>query len=53
MSSPSISSATYHLSQYQDAITAEINELNSKNFTAGFWQKQADLWTDKIGRAHV
>jgi glucose-6-phosphate isomerase len=46
MSSPSISSATYHLGQYQDAITAEINELNSKNFTAGFWQKQADLWTD-------
>ncbi len=46
MSSPSISPATYHLGQYQDAITAEINALNNKNFTAGFWQKQADLWTD-------
>jgi glucose-6-phosphate isomerase len=46
MSSPSISPATYHLGQYQDAITAEINKLNSKTFTAGFWQKQADLWTD-------
>ncbi|HET9503646.1 MAG TPA: hypothetical protein VFO93_08890 [Hymenobacter sp.] len=46
MPASSISPATYHLGQYQDAITAEINELNNKNFTAGFWQKQADLWTD-------
>ncbi|RYY21292.1 MAG: glucose-6-phosphate isomerase [Cytophagaceae bacterium] len=43
---PSISPATYHLGQYQDAITAEINDLNAKNFTAGFWQKEAALWTD-------
>jgi len=46
MSSPSISPATYHLGQYQEAITAEINDLNAKNFTAGFWQKEATLWTD-------
>jgi transaldolase/glucose-6-phosphate isomerase len=46
MSSSSISPATYHLGQYQDAITAEINDLNAKNFTAGFWQKEATLWTD-------
>jgi transaldolase/glucose-6-phosphate isomerase len=46
MPSSSISPATYHLGQYQDAITAEINELNAKNFTAGFWQKEATLWTD-------
>jgi glucose-6-phosphate isomerase len=46
MSSPSISPATYHLGQYQEAITAEINALNAKNFTAGFWQKEATLWTD-------
>jgi glucose-6-phosphate isomerase len=46
MPSSSISPATYHLGQYQDAITAEINALNSKNFTAGFWQKEATLWTD-------
>ncbi|RZK33542.1 MAG: hypothetical protein EOO57_12995, partial [Hymenobacter sp.] len=43
---PTISPATYHLGQYQDAITAEINDLNAKNFTAGFWQKEAPLWTD-------
>ncbi len=46
MSSSSISPATYHLGQYQEAITAEINNLNAKNFTAGFWQKEATLWTD-------
>jgi transaldolase/glucose-6-phosphate isomerase len=46
MPSSSISPATYHLGQYQEAITAEINTLNSKNFTAGFWQKEATLWTD-------
>jgi glucose-6-phosphate isomerase len=46
MPSSSISPATYHLGQYQDAITAEINALNSNNFTAGFWQKEATLWTD-------
>jgi transaldolase/glucose-6-phosphate isomerase len=42
----SIPTATYHLGQYQEAVTAEINELNNKNFTAGFWQKEATLWTD-------
>ncbi|RYY13861.1 MAG: hypothetical protein EOO36_15150, partial [Cytophagaceae bacterium] len=43
---PTIAPATYHLGQYQDAITQEINDLNAKNFTAGFWQKEASLWTD-------
>jgi transaldolase/glucose-6-phosphate isomerase len=42
----SIPTATYHLGQYQEAVANEINELNKKNFTAGFWQKEATLWTD-------
>ncbi|MGI4821670.1 MAG: hypothetical protein ACRYFV_10725 [Janthinobacterium lividum] len=42
----SIPTATYHLGQYQEAVANEITELNNKNFTAGFWQKEAPLWTD-------
>jgi glucose-6-phosphate isomerase len=38
-------SATYHLGQYQPAVEAEINQLNSQDFTTRFWQKDATLWT--------
>jgi transaldolase/glucose-6-phosphate isomerase len=37
--------ATYHLGQYQPAVEAEINTLNSQDFTTRFWQKDATLWT--------
>jgi glucose-6-phosphate isomerase len=39
-----IPAATLHLGPYQAAVDAKIAEFNAKNFTAGFWQKQADLW---------
>jgi len=38
-------SATYHLGQYQPAVEAEINQLNSQDFTNRFWHKDATLWT--------
>ena len=38
-------SATYHLGQYQPAVEAEINTLNSQDFTNRFWHKDATLWT--------
>ncbi len=37
--------ATYHLGQYQPAVQAEIDTLNSQDFTTRFWQKDATLWT--------
>ncbi|GAA4495153.1 hypothetical protein GCM10023172_06400 [Hymenobacter ginsengisoli] len=37
--------ATYHLGQYQPAVEAEINSLNSQDFTNRFWHKDATLWT--------
>ncbi|OON66954.1 hypothetical protein [Hymenobacter sp. CRA2] len=40
----SVPAAELHLGQYQAAVDAKIAEFNAKNFTAGFWQKQADLW---------
>lgn len=39
-----IPAAALHLGPYQAAVDAKIAEFNAKNFTAGFWQKQADLW---------
>lgn len=41
---PAIPAAELHLGPYQAAVDAKIAEFNAKNFTAGFWQKQADLW---------
>ncbi|MGI4760337.1 MAG: hypothetical protein ACRYF0_06510 [Janthinobacterium lividum] len=37
--------ATYHLGQYQPAVQAKIDTLNSQDFTTRFWQKDATLWT--------
>ncbi|MDO7884107.1 hypothetical protein [Hymenobacter cheonanensis] len=37
--------ATYHLGQYQPAVQAEIDTLNSQDFTTRFWHKDATLWT--------
>ncbi|GAB3835682.1 glucose-6-phosphate isomerase [Hymenobacter jeollabukensis] len=39
-----IPAAALHLGPYQAAVDAKLAEFNAKNFTAGFWQKQADLW---------
>ncbi|MCR5886767.1 bifunctional transaldolase/phosoglucose isomerase [Hymenobacter sp. J193] len=39
-------SAELHLGQYQAAVDAKVAELNAQNFTAGFWNKQADLWVE-------
>ncbi|RSK47121.1 glucose-6-phosphate isomerase [Hymenobacter rigui] len=43
-SSLSIPAMTLQLGQYQAAVTAKLQDFNARNFTAGFWQKQADLW---------
>ncbi|RTQ46776.1 glucose-6-phosphate isomerase [Hymenobacter gummosus] len=40
----SVPAAALHLGPYQAAVDAKLAEFNAKNFTAGFWQKQADLW---------
>ncbi|MBD2714760.1 hypothetical protein KBK19_06920 [Microvirga sp. STR05] len=40
----SIPAMTMHQGSYQAAVDAKLQEFNAKNFTAGFWQKQADLW---------
>ncbi|QDA60281.1 bifunctional transaldolase/phosoglucose isomerase [Hymenobacter jejuensis] len=37
--------AAMQLGQYQEDIEAKLQELNHKNFTQGFWQKDAPLWT--------
>lgn len=43
-SSSSIPAMTLQLGSFQPAIEAQLQAFNAKNFTAGFWQKQADLW---------
>ncbi|RSK43480.1 glucose-6-phosphate isomerase [Hymenobacter perfusus] len=43
-SSFSIPAMTVQLGQYQAAVAAKLQNFNARNFTAGFWQKQADLW---------
>ncbi|GGG32414.1 glucose-6-phosphate isomerase [Hymenobacter glacieicola] len=32
------------LGSFQAAVDATLQDFNARNFTAGFWQKQADLW---------
>ncbi|MCC3154401.1 bifunctional transaldolase/phosoglucose isomerase [Hymenobacter sp. BT770] len=42
------------LGQYQAAVDAKVQELNDKNFTAGFWDKKADLWVqDEAGQHSI
>jgi len=43
-SSFSTPAMTVQLGQYQAAVAAQLADFNARNFTAGFWQKQADLW---------
>ncbi|MBC6696690.1 glucose-6-phosphate isomerase [Hymenobacter sp. BT190] len=42
--SSSIPAMTMQLGAYQAAVDSKLQEFSAKNFTAGFWQKQADLW---------
>ncbi|RSK29617.1 glucose-6-phosphate isomerase [Hymenobacter metallilatus] len=43
-SSYSVPTMSVQLGQYQAAVEATLQEFNARHFTAGFWQKQADLW---------
>jgi transaldolase/glucose-6-phosphate isomerase len=40
-----VAPATYELGQYQANVDAQIQKFNEQNFTEGFWQKEASLWT--------
>ncbi|MCA8829748.1 hypothetical protein [Hymenobacter pini] len=40
----SIPAMTLQLGSYQSAVETKIQDFKAKDFTAGFWQKQADLW---------
>ena len=49
-----VDAATMQLGQYQGAVDAKIQELNGKDFTAGFWDKKADLWVaDAAGQESI
>ncbi|KUG08112.1 hypothetical protein [Solirubrum puertoriconensis] len=39
-----VPAATLHLGRYQADIDAKLQEFNVKNFTEGFWNKEASLW---------
>lgn len=38
--------ATLQLGQYQAAVDAKLQAFNAAQFTRGFWEKDAALWTD-------
>ena len=49
-----VAAATFQLGPYQAAVEVEIQRLNGQQFTAGFWQKKADLWVpDAAGQASI
>jgi transaldolase/glucose-6-phosphate isomerase len=49
-----VAAATMQLGQYQAAVDAKIQALNQQDFTAGFWDKKADLWVqDEAGQASI
>ncbi|MES2730104.1 MAG: bifunctional transaldolase/phosoglucose isomerase [Bacteroidota bacterium] len=39
-----VNPVTYKLGSYQADIDAKVKELTAKNFTEGFWKKDASLW---------
>ncbi|NVO32170.1 glucose-6-phosphate isomerase [Hymenobacter lapidiphilus] len=54
MSSSSIASQTLQLGSYQSTTDAQLAKFQAQNFTAGFWQKQADLWvSDAEGQQSI
>jgi len=46
--------AILQLGPYQAAVEAKVQQLNAQDFTAGFWQKKADLWVaDAAGQQSI
>jgi transaldolase/glucose-6-phosphate isomerase len=41
-----VNAVTMKLGRYQSDVDARAKELQGKNFTEGFWQKEASLWTN-------
>ncbi|WP_165370563.1 bifunctional transaldolase/phosoglucose isomerase [Hymenobacter persicinus] len=53
-SEATVAEQTLQLGQYQAAVDAKVQELSAKNFTAGFWDKKADLWVqDEAGQQSI
>ncbi|MBJ6111081.1 bifunctional transaldolase/phosoglucose isomerase [Hymenobacter sp. BT523] len=49
-----IDDAILQLGQYQAAVDAQVEKFNQQNFTAGFWDKKADLWVqDEAGQHSI
>ena len=49
-----VDEAKMALGKYQAAVDAQILKLNGQNFTAGFWDKKADLWVqDEAGQYSI
>ncbi|SHJ27177.1 transaldolase [Hymenobacter daecheongensis DSM 21074] len=49
-----VTEQTLQLGQYQAAVEDKIQKLDAKNFTAGFWDKKADLWVqDEAGQHSI
>jgi len=49
-----IAPATLHLGSYQSAVAAKLAEYNAKDFTTGFWNKDAALWVqDEAGQHSI
>ncbi|SET09061.1 hypothetical protein [Hymenobacter actinosclerus] len=44
MTTSAIAPQTLQLGPFQPAVEAQLARFQAQNFTAGFWQKQADLW---------
>ncbi|WP_052695176.1 hypothetical protein [Hymenobacter sp. AT01-02] len=43
-SADKVAPATLQLGKYQSAINAKLQEFDARDFTKGFWQKEASLW---------
>ena len=53
-SSASLPTMTMQLGPYQAAVEAKLQDFHNRNFTTGFWQKQADLWvSDAEGQQSI
>ncbi|MBD2724654.1 bifunctional transaldolase/phosoglucose isomerase [Hymenobacter armeniacus] len=49
-----VDEATMQLGQFQAAVDAQVEKFNQQNFTAGFWDKKADLWVqDEAGQHSI
>jgi len=51
---PPTPAVAMQLGRYQPVVDAEIQRLNDQEFTAGFWQKKAELWVpDAAGQQSI